>query len=166
MIVYRYLLMLLSAFVFLGCSTMYQPNSFTGGYSETRLSENVFNVVFKGNRYTGWERASDFTLLRSAELTLNNDYKYFVIASSEKHADYSAYTTAKTYNTTFQASTYGNQTYGSANTISNGGDTHISSRPSTNNTIVCFKEKPNTNDVIYDAQFIIKSIKTKYKIEE
>jgi len=57
------------AFILQGCATSYQKTSFTGGYSETQLDENVFNVSFKGNGYTSRERVADFTLLRSAELT-------------------------------------------------------------------------------------------------
>jgi len=55
-----------------GSATSYQPKSFSSGYSETRLREDVFRVSFNGNGYTGRERAADFSLLRSAELALEN----------------------------------------------------------------------------------------------
>jgi len=35
-----------------GCATTYQPQSFTGGFSETQLAENIFQVLFNGNAYT------------------------------------------------------------------------------------------------------------------
>ena len=45
-----------------GCGTAYQKMGFTGGYTETQLGENIFNVSFQGNGYTSRERASDFLL--------------------------------------------------------------------------------------------------------
>lgn len=166
MVVFQYLLIALFGLFFIGCSTKYQPVGFTGGFSETQLSHNAFNVSFKGNGYTSREKASELALLRSAELTLNNGYKYFIILNSEKYIDYSSHTSPKTYNTTFQANTYANQTYGIANTTSSGGNTIYFQRPSTDNTIQCFKDKPNLNTVIYEAEFISKSIKTKYDIKD
>lgn len=49
------------------CATPYQQVGFKGGFSETRLSENVFKVNFRGNGYTNKERVSDFTLLRKVQ---------------------------------------------------------------------------------------------------
>lgn len=152
--------------LFIGCATKYQPTSFTGGFSETKLSENVFNVTFNGNGYTSRERASDFALLRSAEVVKNNGFKYFFISSSEKYLDHDSYTTNKTYHTTFQANNYGNNIYGDAYTTSSGGKTIHFSRPSTDNTIICFVDKPQINGIVYEAEFIIQSIKEKYQIKE
>jgi len=53
-----------------GCATKYQRLSFTGGYSETQLGENVFQISFRGNAYISRQRTSDFCLLRSAEIAL------------------------------------------------------------------------------------------------
>ena len=58
-----------------GCATPYQKKGFTGGFSETQIVENVFSVSFRGNGYTDRERVADFTLLRSAELTLTNSFQ-------------------------------------------------------------------------------------------
>lgn len=84
--------MKLTAFLILsillaGCATTYQRSSFSGGYSETRLGDNIFQVFFKGNGYTGRERAVDFCLLRSAEVAIENGFRYFVIVDSEKHTE-------------------------------------------------------------------------------
>jgi hypothetical protein len=166
MIIFKYLLVALLGFLFIGCSTKYQPVGFSGGFSETRLGDDTFNVSFRGNGYTSREKASDFALLRSAELTLDGGYQYFIILNSEKYVENGSYTSPKTYNTTFQANTFGNQTYGNAYTRSNGGNTIYFQRPSTDNTIQCFKDKPNLNTVIYEAEFISKSIKTKYDIRD
>jgi hypothetical protein len=50
------------------CATPYQSRGLAGGFSETQLSENMFQVYFRGNGYTREERVDDFALLRSAEL--------------------------------------------------------------------------------------------------
>jgi hypothetical protein len=164
--IFKYLLVGFLGIFFISCATKYQSVGFTGGFSETQLSNDIFNVSFKGNGYTSREKASDFALLRSAELTLNNGYQYFIILNSEKYIDHSSYTSLKTYDTTYQANTYGNQTYGTAHTTSSGGDTTHYYKPSANNTIKCFKDKPNINTVIYEVEFILKSIKTKYDIQD
>ena len=37
-------------------------------------------------------------------------------------------------------------------------------KPTTSNVIVCFKKKPKSGGIIYDANYIVKSIKNKYRI--
>lgn len=147
-----------------GCATAYKQEGFTGGFSETQLGENIFQVSFKGNAYTSRERASDFSLLRSAELAMENGYKYFIIVESEKYTKTGAYTTPTTSYTTGSAYATGNYAYGSATTTTSGGHTYVYSKPRSTNTIVCFKEKPNVDGLIYDAAFITQSIKKKYGI--
>lgn len=146
-----------------GCSTSYQKSGFSGGYSETQLDENVFTVSFRGNGYTGRERVTDFTLLRSAELTLNNGFKYFSIINSNNYTSNSTYVSPTTSNTTGSAYSSGNYAYGSATTTTSGGQVYNISKPSSSNTIVCFKEKPN-NMFSYNAKFIYKNIRKKYNI--
>ena len=146
-----------------GCATTYQSSGFTGGYSQTQLDENVFRVVFKGNGYTGRERVADFTLLRSAELALENGYKYFVIIDSNSHTRNSTYTTPIRSYTTVSAYGSGNSVYGNASTTTYGGQTYNISKPSSSNTIVCFKEKPS-EVFSYNAEFIHKNISDKYEI--
>ena len=83
------LIVLILLFSFLqGCAANYQPRGQTGeGFTETQLDKNVFRVSFSGNKYTDSERASDFALLRSAELTLQHGYKYFIMADNSDAID-------------------------------------------------------------------------------
>ncbi len=37
--------------ILIGCATPYQKVGLSGGYSDTRLQENVFTVNFRGNGY-------------------------------------------------------------------------------------------------------------------
>lgn len=162
----RRIAILFAALILTGCATPYQRVGFTGGYSETQLGENIFQVSFRGNGYTSCERASDFSLLRAAELTLEKGFRYFVIVESEEHTKIGMYTTPAQSYTTGSAYGYGNYAYGSATTTTYGGQTYIISKPRAKNTILCFKEKPEINGLVFDAEFVIKSIKQKYGINK
>jgi hypothetical protein len=66
------------------CATAppYQPASKYGyGYSDQRLEQNRFRVSFNGNSTTERDQVEDFLLYRSAELTLQNGFDYFVIGT-------------------------------------------------------------------------------------
>ena len=149
----------------LGCATPYKSSGFRGGYSETQLDENVFKVSFRGNGYTGRERASDFALLRCSELALQHGYKYFVVVDASTYSSNSTFTTPTTSRTTANAYVYGNQAHGNATTITTGGQTYTISKPSASNTIVCFVEKPDEG-FSYNAEFIFRSISEKYGIKK
>ncbi len=147
-----------------GCATTYQSNGYTGGYSETQLDENVFKVSFRGNGFTNSERTEDFTLLRSAELAIANGYKYFVIVNGGTSISKSTHITPTTYNTTASVYGTGNYAYGTATTTQYGGQSYNVSKPSTSNTIICFKDKPK-DAMSYNANFIYKNIRKKYDIQ-
>lgn len=143
-----------------GCATPYQPVGMTGGYEATQLDENVFSVSFRGNGYSSRERATNFTMLRSAETALEHGYQYFVIIDSERTTSQSTYTTpATTYGS---ATAYGNTAYGRSTTY--GGQTYNISKPRSAQTILCFKEKPE--GFAYNAAFMKKSLREKYRIPE
>jgi hypothetical protein len=57
--------------------TSYQPTGATGGFSETRLSDTLFQVRFTGNGYTSDDRVTEFFLRRCAEIALENRYRFF-----------------------------------------------------------------------------------------
>lgn len=132
-----------------GCSaTSYQPLKGGGGYSETQLSEDIYKVNFKGNGYTSAEQASDFSLLRCAELSIANNFKYFYSLSEQTQMDsQSFYVPATTYN------------YSSGYSYTSGGFGGVSQSPLSSYTI---KMTNTENDFTYDAQLIIESIELKY----
>lgn len=140
------LLFLFISTLLISCSvtrpTAYQAKAFTGGYSETQLAPDIYSVRFQGNGYTVTERANDFCLLRCAELTKQNGYKYFTIISN-KEGSSGALASTNAIGVTVAASAY----------------------PSDNNVIKLLKDKPENNVTVYEADFIINSIKTKYKIK-
>jgi hypothetical protein len=123
------------------CSTPYQKQSWyshRGGYSATKLTDNSFRVTFNGNAITDGSTAIDFALLRSAELAKLNDFKYFVIAITNKSSMYH-----ETHN----------------------GIRELFGRPSVINLIYCYKNKPlDFNNKIYEVSEVIHEIRSKYNI--
>ena len=145
----------------IGCSTPYKKDGLMGGFEETQLDENVYQVSFSGNAYTRAAKAEDMALLRSADLTLQKGFKYFVLTDSNTDTDIS--TTPITSQSTGGAYGFGNQAFGSTTTTTSGGK--IISRHSTQNTVVMFKEKPQLNTMVYNAEIICKSLGEKYNAE-
>lgn len=71
-------------------ATPYQPAGWDGtqyGYSERPLEQNRYRVNFSGNSLTDRETVENYLLYRSAELTLQNGYDYFVVADRGTEAD-------------------------------------------------------------------------------
>lgn len=98
----------------------------------------------------------DFALLRAADLTLLNDYRFFALAASSNSVSTDSVTTPGYANTTFTGNT--------ATTTYSGGQTIFISKPSSRNTVVMFKEKPNISGLVFDAVFICSSIGKKYDV--
>ncbi len=76
-------------------STPYQPKSagqsVSGGYTETRLSQNRFRVSFEGNTLTSRERVEGYMLYRAAELTIQNGYDWFRVDDRQVDHDQHTY---------------------------------------------------------------------------
>jgi hypothetical protein len=60
-----------------GQPTPYQPAVDGYGYSEQRLEDNRYRVIFAGNDFTNADTVQNYLLYRAAELTLNDGYDYF-----------------------------------------------------------------------------------------
>jgi hypothetical protein len=123
-----------------GCATPYQERGYLGGYKETRLKQNVFRVSFKGNSFTDKRKASDFALLRCAEVTLEKGFRFFVISGSRaQHGE-----------------SYG---FGGMELLS-------INNPRSFYTIHCFKDKPPDYYLWYEATYLARSLRDKYGITE
>ncbi|BCM78249.1 CC0125/CC1285 family lipoprotein [Aeromonas caviae] len=145
-----------------GCATAYQPYSYFGGggYSDVQLAENVFQVTVEANGFTTSTEAADLALLRSADLTLERGFKYFIIGSTADHSYSAGYTTPST--TTLNATSYGNTIYGTAQTT--GGQTYVFNFPTPSMTITCFSDQPALNGTVYDAAITSRSLRAKLGI--
>lgn len=67
----------------MGCATPYQPRGFSGGYSDYRVSADVFSVSFRGSSSTREEVVEEFLLRRASELTLEHGFVYFVVLAEK-----------------------------------------------------------------------------------
>ncbi|MDQ7996916.1 MAG: hypothetical protein AAGC76_13845 [Luteibacter sp.] len=139
-----------------GCYTNYAPKSFWngGGFSETMLSPDVAQISFKGNGYTGDERAGDMVLLRAADLALEHGFPYVAVDGVQMSDSASTVFTPGYY----QAHVVGNSVYASgvpAMPIT------IHS-PSSRVTARFFHEQ---RPGVLDARFLAASIRNKYGIK-
>ena len=150
-----------AALILAGCATRYQPESFTGGFTETQYSPNVWNITFNGNGFTKSTSADDMALLRSAELTLINGFKYFAIVDRNATTNITSVPQASRSSTRGNIDSFGNF---NSRTTTYGGAPIVFRKPSSNNTIIMFKENENEDPFYYDASFICDSIGPRYKV--
>ena len=147
-----------------GCATSYQNKSLTGGYSETRLQDNMFTVYFRGNGYCSDERAQDFLMLRCADLTLENGFKFFIISDSSTNDKTLYYNSSSVTHTQGTINSIGNTSYGNFTSQQSPGLIIPIKKHRCSCTIVCFKEKHSENEILFDAKFLSNSIRQKYRI--
>ena len=69
-----------------GCVTPYQRSGYSGGFSEMKLSADLFEVNFRGNGYTGQSTVKRYFLRRCAEVALENGFDYFVFVDQEAYS--------------------------------------------------------------------------------
>jgi hypothetical protein len=66
-----------------GCTTAYQPEGVSGGYTDRTLAKNSVQISFRGNRFTAPNTLHSYLLRRCAEVTLQNGFTYFVLVHEE-----------------------------------------------------------------------------------
>jgi hypothetical protein len=77
--------------------TPYQPylaenaGGVHGGYSDQRLAPNRMRVKFHGNELTSRERVENYLLYRAAEITVANEYDWFIVADRHTEHDVQTY---------------------------------------------------------------------------
>ena len=158
------LITFIAPLVFAGCATSYQANSITGGFSETKLAPDVVRVKFRGNGYTKQERAQDFAMLRAAELAVKDGYPYFVILNETNDSKTSSFSTGGYAQTTGSAYMSGNRAYYSGQTTYSPVQTYNIYKPESGILVRFLKVKPE-GGLVFDASFLISTLKEKYKIK-
>jgi hypothetical protein len=136
-----------------GCATPYKSNGLGGGYGETQLAPDVFQVYFNGNSSTTSERARDFALLRAADITLQHGFACFAILDQNNAA------AAHSYDP--QGLGY---TRGSGDSTDTSKETVTFYKPQSGVMIRCFRTKPQGTDTL-DAIFLRTSIQEKYHLQ-
>jgi hypothetical protein len=76
------------------------------GYDEFKLAPNQYRVQFSGNEYTSENRAYQYALRRSAEITKAQGFQYFKITHSSVSKTKNTYTTPITKRTASSTDTY------------------------------------------------------------
>ena len=89
----NHFIILLLAFLISGCSTPYQPFSVfsRGGYKEKQVDPNTYQVNYYGNKATSLETLNTLLQYRSAELTVKNNYNYYVVLKAQRRIPGSVY---------------------------------------------------------------------------
>jgi len=158
-------LLVVSAVWLSGCGTPYQREGLTGGFNDYKLQQDVYRITFRGNALIDLETVQDYTLLRAAELTSENGYRYFIVlegGSRLKHHTVTTPASATTYGT---FSPYGGHYHGY--TQFHGGQTYHFEKPRVNLVIRCLKEKPKESaQLVYNAAEVAFGVRTRYGIKQ
>jgi len=148
-----------------GCATRYGSQGFKGGYADVKIQDDIFKISFKGNAYLGSSKCQDYTLLRAAEVALENGYKYFIILDEKSGTQQYSHTTPVTANTYGTANVYGSSATYSGRTSYSGGQTYNFNKPRSNLMIRCFKEKPEDSFImLFDAKQIKNNLRLQYNL--
>ena len=142
-----------------GCTGQpaYTKNQFTSSLNETQLSPNAWKVAFRGGGTWTMDNAENHALLRCADITLQNGFKFFLIDSSSLRTKETSVSMPSTSTTTF----IGDTAY-----TSGGETTNIPiSKPRVTHIISMFTEKPDAQELIYDAQFLCDSLAKKLEAQ-
>ena len=143
-----------------GC-TSYQEQGLTGGFTDTQLDDNVWEVTFNGNGYTSADRVRDFALLRASEIALTNGYAYFAVAddrdssktSTQQTQGYGSYSASCAGNTCSGTSSY---TPGTTYNVTKHGNSRIA---------IMYREKP-ADTFVYNARMVFDQVVADYKLED
>jgi len=148
---------LLLLMMLVGCATPYEskPDSIwrSGGYSETQLSANTFDVYFEG-RAKEDERIRDFVLLRAAELCISHQYSFFSILEQGATLPVSNST-----NSVIAVSS-GGRSVTPVVAYGNGSDGRLNIR----NRVQCFGDENEQSAAVYNADFVQDTVRLKYAI--
>ena len=132
-----------SIIILSGCvssSMDYTRDQFSSTLRETQLNSNSWRVSFSGGSNWSKDAAEDQALLRSADITLQNDFIFFVIDSSS----------STSRDSTIQI---------------NPSVSIPVSKPEVSYTVIMYKEKPDAKGVIYDALFLCDSLAKKLEAQ-
>lgn len=148
---------MLVATVLAACATPYGKYGITGGYTDSRIDENTFSISVDTNGFTSQQTTSTHGLYRAAELTVENGFDYFIIASGSNGATSMAMAIpgASTSNTTVNV--YGSTAYAKTTTTSAPTTVVPMAFPNSTLTIKSFKgAKPDGVANTYDARAVMK----------
>ena len=137
-----FLLILLLA----GCAKPLQPDNYADRISSTWLDAHRFVVAYPHTSTD--QQVVDLTLLRSAEIALQNGFTYFIIVKADESIAESSDT----------------QTGAAKGFIVHNGIRYYHANPASSNTIIGFKRRPQ--GFAYVALFVKASLRNKYGLDQ
>ena len=140
-----------------GCATPYGKYGIAGGYTDARIDENTFSISVDNNGFTTQQTTSMHALFRAAELTVENGFDHFVIASGTNNTTSMAMTMPSTSTSTTTMNVYGSTAY--ANTTTTYAPTTVVPIYFPNSTLVIKSfqgPKPKGASNAYDARSVMK----------
>jgi hypothetical protein len=147
---------ILAILMLVGCATgNYQSYNGGIGYQNTKINSSEYLVTYTGTSTTNIEKVNDFALLRSAELTLESGYKYFVINDAKNNRDL----LRSSRNTSTEVAIRDNSMPSMPGTWAG------SSSPKAKSELSIQMHNSQSNGNTYDAKMTRKSILDKYAIE-
>jgi hypothetical protein len=155
-----------AAMALCSCATSYQTAKGGTGYASTQTATNEFDVSFQGNADTEVERAYDFALLRSAEVTLEHCCRFFSVLDVTNTSSAKRYTSVyRTYCSMpmVGAQDFGRYDYIAAPSMVQVQQPSIYFTPGVVLHIRCFPEKPERS-FAYDAEALRQTLRKTYKL--
>lgn len=153
--------MAISALFISACATTYAPKSFwnDGGFSETEIQPNLWQVRFSGNEFSTAEETLDYAMLRASELCLARGMKFIAFGEIATNIIDSGYIPGSTYTTTDADISDSGRITGSSQSFTTMGVQLYS--PETGLTVACLDKKL---EGAWDGDFLATSLKGKYKL--
>lgn len=137
------------------------------GFTQTQLSDNVYQVRYRGNDSTSPEQAEDFALLRAAELCRQAGHSHLVVHDQDASLNTSTYT-APVQSTTSTKDVCPPGTRcpfaPSTTTTTTGGWSYTDSEPSHTLLVACHKTPPDGSGLVFDVHFVESSLRQKHGI--
>ena len=162
-------LIIIALLALAGCSSSnYQAANKPGdyGYSETQLRDNIYRLHYQCKRNVEGSQASDYAILRAAELCLQHNKSYFVILDRDDEVRNRSSHIPGRRETEINFREYDETTgtgHGEATTRVFGGSSSRYAEPKSLLLVQFVDEKkPVNGKPAYDAQYVKNAIETKY----
>ena len=149
------------------CATPYGKYGLLGGFTDSRIDENTYSISVDTNGLTSQQTTSMHAFYRAAELTVENGFDYFVIASDANNSTSMAMAMpgGSTSNTTIN--TYGSTAYGRTTTTYAPTTVVPVVYPNSTLIIKSFKgAKPEGVPNAYDAHTVMKYLGPQIGVEQ
>ena len=154
-----------TSFFLAACATAYKPNSFwnDGGFAETEIQPNLFQVKFAGNEFTNADRTADLAMLRAADLCIGRGMPYMFLGDvATQIVAGASIPGSSTTKVSANVHGYGNSAYVSGTAYTTTTPSTQLYRPESGLTVSCTAKGANG---AWDASFLSRSLRSKYKIE-